>query len=78
MPACYYLTNKGRSQDPANPTGKLVMDYCKEGHCPVNADEIKQMVPNVPNPSEELESLTRAGFLKKESEENQPTYGFVS
>ena len=68
MGNCYYLTDKGRKNEPKNPAGKAVLEYCKEGHTPVNSDEIRQMVPGVPSPETELESLYKAGFLGKETE----------
>jgi len=76
MPSIYFLTRKGKTNDPKNPAGKAVMDYIKEGHAPVNSDEIKQCVPSVTNPEGELDSLARAGFLTKENEgDNTSPFG---
>lgn len=49
MSSCYHLTDKGKKNEPRNPSGKLIMTYINEGHAPVNSEEIHQMVPEVPN-----------------------------
>ena len=77
MGSVYFLTRKGKIQEPRNPAGKAVMEYCKEGHTPINSDEVKQCVPEVSDPQGTLDSLYRAGFLRKESEDNLPSFGFM-
>jgi len=78
MSYIYYLTDKGRANEPKNPAGKEVMDYCKDGHTPVNGDEVRQMCPGVPNPEGELDSLYKAGFLRRSSEEETNTFNWMS
>ena len=76
MGSCYYLG--GKTGEPVRPEGKAILEYIKETKGPVNPDEVKQMLPQIANPEAELNSLAKAGFLRKESEENMPKYGFPS
>ena len=78
MGKVYFLTEKGRKNEPKNPEGRATLEYCKDGHCPVNDAEIHQMVPGVSNPALTLDELARAGFLRKDQEDDKPQFGISS
>ena len=64
----YIIMDKGKKskEDVKSPDGKAILEYMTD-HIKVNPDELRLML-NITDAKEELEVLSRAGFIRREGD----------